>query len=776
MPYRKVLALAPLYVDSCKEVVMKYTICTVVTFVTCIVVFSATSAAASITDRSISSIVEQAKAAKIDTAATYAISGVLLEDGPMQLSLDSGTVVFFKPVAGRRVAALFTGAGSAAFNPATSVERRNVKRFYPEESFAEEITYAVIVFADTNVAAALEGTPTSLPKRGLADMVKMTSSALVYEDGTMDSDILRCLANGWNKSSMTIIAGGGPNQWECTMMASPFDAERYSLYITKVNNNIRDWVMASKCGAEGETIEARDDGMTSGDVVFTEAHTIVATFERDLDVAAVDKLRLRTLMDSIRIVDMDLLSDLRVDSVFLADGTRLTFTHPKDRGRFWIELPRSLPLGSVVDLVIHYHGEMIERFGDYTVLKTSIEWYPAHSYKQKSMFDLTFTFPDNMKLLSVGDLKESSDGDETKTSRWVTSQPIRNASFHIGLFKERKIETEKDVPTASMYYRTSDLAEPVAIDVSQALTFYTRLFGPLPIKHLHATELPGTHGEAFPGLLHLSSLAFLKADDFFAEQFLAHEVAHQWWGIEVDFASYRDQWLSEAFAEYSCLMYSQMASKERDKFFRLLEEYRKQIMSRGRRLIGSNRQPPSIALGYRVRSGGYSGDYNTYIYYKGAWVLHMLRNMLLNLQSMKEDEFLGTLSEFYSTYRRKRATTDDFVRVAEKHAKVELGWFFDQWVYGTDIPTYTYAWTKKRQADGTWKVRLRVKQSNVPATFRMYIPLKVVSTKDAVYRLRMLMTGETAEIDLPVFPDEPDELVFNDLSSVLCEVDEESFD
>ena len=755
---------------------MKYHKPVVVTFVMCVALLTAAAAVARNSDHSIKSIIEQAKAAGIDTAASYAVSGVLLEDGPIQLSLDSGTVMFLKPVAGRRLAAIFIGSGSTAFNPSSAVERRNVKRFYPEETFAEEISYAVIVFADSNVAASLQGTPTPLPKRGLADLIKMTSSSLVYENGTMDSDLLRCLANGWNTSTMQIIAGGGPNQWECTMLASPFEAERYSLYITKVNNNVRDWVMASKCGAQGETIETRDDGMTAGDVVFSEAHAISATFERDLDVAAVDKVRLRTLMDSVRVIDMDLLSDLRVDSVFLADGTRLTFTHPKNTGRFWVELPRVLTRGSVVELIVHYHGDVIERVGDYTILKTSIEWYPAHSYKQKSTFDLTFTYPDNMKLLSVGDLKETSDGDETKTSRWVTSQPIRNASFHIGLFKERAIDTEKDVPTASMYYRTIDQAEPVSIDVSQALTFYTRLFGPLPIKHLHATELPGTHGEAFPGLLHLSTLAFIKADDFFAEQFLAHEVAHQWWGIEVDFASYRDQWLSEAFAEYSCLMYSQMASKERDKFFRLLEEYRKQIISRGRRLIGSDRQPPSIALGYRVRSGGYSGDYNTYIYYKGAWVLHMLRNMLLNLQTMKEDEFLAALSEFYTTYRRKRATTDDFIRIAEKHAKVKLDWFFDQWVYGTDIPAYTYAWSKSKQADGTWKIRLRVKQSNVPATFRMYVPLKVVSTNDAVYRLRMLMSGETAEIDLPVFPDEPDELVFNDLSSVLCEVDEESFD
>lgn len=720
-------------------------------------------------------ITAEASAVGVDSTAIYEVSGVLLEDGPLRLVLDSGIVIFMKPIAGRPVAACFVGAGSASFAPTSSVERNNLQRFYPAEQYNEEINRAVLLFADTAMAEALRGTPARFSGKGLADLTKLLKGSLVYENGTMDSDLLRCLANGWNGQVLTVLASG-TNKWECSMSVSAFQPERYTLYIAEVNSNVRSWKFASMCGAEGETIESRDDGTNAGDVIAIPSHTVDVRFERNLDMSAVDNVRCRALMDNVRVIDMELHDGLRVDSVFLDDGSRLIVTHPKKSSRFWIELPRALAREESIALKIFYHGKVIRRYEDYTILETSIEWYPAHSYKQKSVFDLTFTYPDNMKLLCVGERASQSETDDMNVARWVTPAPIRNASFHIGLFKERPINTEKDVPSASMFYRTIDQAEPVSIDVSQALTFYTRLFGPLPIKHLYATELPGTHGEAFPGLLHLSTLAFVKGDDFFAEQFLAHEVAHQWWGIEVDFASYRDQWLSEAFAEYSCLMYSQLASKERNKFFRLLEEYRKQILQRGRRVIGADLKPPSIALGYRVRSGGYSGDYNTYIYYKGAWVLHMLRNMLLNLETMNEDAFLGALAEFYTTYKKRRATTEDFIRIAEKHAKTDLDWFFNQWVYGTEIPTYTYAWKKQRQADGTWKVRLRVQQTNVSESFRMYVPIKVISKNDAVYRLRMLMTGSVAEVDLPLFPDEPDEVDFNDLASVLCDVDEESWD
>ena len=44
--------------------------------------------------------------------------------------------------------------------------------------------------------------------------------------------------------------------------------------------------------------------------------------------------------------------------------------------------------------------------------------------------------------------------------------------------------------------------------------------------------------------------------------FLAHETAHQWWGNIVAWRSYRDQWLSEGFAEYSGLLYIDTTHKE----------------------------------------------------------------------------------------------------------------------------------------------------------------------------------------------------------------------
>ena len=81
-------------------------------------------------------------------------------------------------------------------------------------------------------------------------------------------------------------------------------------------------------------------------------------------------------------------------------------------------------------------------------------------------------------------------------------------------------------------------------DIVSALQFFQHVYGDVPVKQFYATEIPYPHGEAFPGLVHLALSTFDNtSDDGFDEFFRAHEVAHQWWGIGVDYATYHDRWL-----------------------------------------------------------------------------------------------------------------------------------------------------------------------------------------------------------------------------------------
>ena len=224
-------------------------------------------------------------------------------------------------------------------------------------------------------------------------------------------------------------------------------------------------------------------------------------------------------------------------------------------------------------------------------------------------------------------------------------------------------------------------------------------------------------------------------------------------------------------------MYSQLAAQEGEKFFRLLEDYRKQIMDYGKKTIGKDLSPPPVALGYRVTSGtGMSGSgYNTFIYYKGAWVLHMLRNLMLDLRTMKEDAFMTVMKEFYNRFKNSHASTDDFRAIIEQLTGSNVGWFFDQWIYGNELPTYHVAWKKEELSDGQWKVTMRIRQEGVSESFVMPVPVKVTNEDGKAVRMRVNVSAQTNEVVLPLFGFEPEDVVFNDLASVLCNVNTEKF-
>jgi aminopeptidase N len=253
--------------------------------------------------------------------------------------------------------------------------------------------------------------------------------------------------------------------------------------------------------------------------------------------------------------------------------------------------------------------------------------------------------------------------------------------------------------------------------------------------------------------------------------FRAHEVAHQWWGIGVGYKTYHDQWLSEGFSTYFGGWYLQAVQRDNELFFKLLTSWRLAILRNRDYLLGKGREAGPIWLGSRTLSADTRNDLDLIIYRKSALVLHMLRNMLLDLETLKEDQFRGLLSGFYREYRNTRASTMDFQAYTEKYLGADMGWFFNQWVYGTAIPFYQYARTTV-QTDSGYVVRCRIVQQGVPPAFRMFLPIQVTSADGTVMRVRVLVTGEKVECDLPPMKSEPVEVVFNYLDSVLSSGEE----
>jgi Peptidase family M1 domain len=475
--------------------------------------------------------------------------------------------------------------------------------------------------------------------------------------------------------------------------------------------------------------------------------------------------------------------------------------------QFWVVLSKPLAAGEKYTLTTTYGGkEAVLAAGGGNYFPVAREnWYPnaaSGGLGEYSNYDMTFRIPKGMKMAATGNLISDSNEGDHNVSVWKSPVPLTVAGFSFGKFKQEQVKLEKpdvlvlsyaneqppdwvvglktavDDPFKGMDARqggsdigsglgnmsTVSLNQKALAEAQIAVRIYTDYFGSIPYKRLEITQQTATDfGQSWPGLVYLPmsylfdsttrhalgnimrTLYPTYTDDPFGyfSVVAPHEVAHQWWGHTVGFNSYRDQWMSEGFADMSASIYLQLVyAKEPQRYIKFWNDERKLLLERNREGVRAIDAGP-VTMGYRVANSREGFDsYRHLIYPKGAYILHMLRQMMWERQS-GDQRFKETMRDFVATYNGSAATTEDFKAMVEKHMSPgmdlqgnhKMDWFFNEYVYGTALPSYKFDYSFGNAANGDVTLSFKLTEAGVDKSFAMPVPIYLELANGTIARL-----------------------------------------
>jgi len=495
-----------------------------------------------------------------------------------------------------------------------------------------------------------------------------------------------------------------------------------------------------------------------------------------------------------------------VSSVTGQDGQPLDFIQEdKDEDAdFFVILPKALNKGEAYTLRTVYSGKDAvsnEGGGNYYPVARST-WYPNTSFGDFAAYDLTFRIPKKMTMVATGTLVKQADEGDFNISSWKSEVPQAVAGFNFGRFKEKEAKLDKlgykvqafanenqpdwvrslqmaaegdalpaqgsdrlisNSPQVALgTMNTTQMLDRELAEAQLASQLYTDFFGKVAYKNLAVTQQTRCdYGQAWPGLVYLPICSFfdstvrhsigVQGDGGYWKAVGPHEMAHQWWGQTVGFNSYRDQWMSEGFAEASASIFIQLIQHNPGEFIKFWDEERRLLTDKNRFGYRAIDVGP-VTMGYRLNTSR-TGEYVTQnlIYPKGAYILHMIRMMMWNSKS-GDDQFRSLMKDFVSTYANRTASTEDFKAMVEKHMTPDMDvdgnhrmdWFFNEYVYGTQLPTYHFEQSLSRDGNGVVMLKMKVSQQNVSPDFKMLVPVYLDFGDGKVGRLGALrLVGNT---------------------------------
>ncbi len=763
-----------------------------------------------------SGLYSRIRSVELDPQRVYHVRDASIDRPNLHLDLDDGTLAFTEDICGRITGVFFEGEGEIRLRPPNRVERGSLALFTGMAILEEQFTSGYLRFNDDTAAVlkpflspAPEDTEFikqwSETSRNLAEFdalrLLLDFSHFLPAPGGNDPD--RKFPPLLHAHLLGKKLGGFEVFWDAAG-AEPLWAGQPRVKDGILFFDI--WTSFAPSGAGGAARSAPAGGAT------ITGFRIRASIVPPTMLRASTEVKVRMRSGGERTLLFELSRYLKIDAVEV-DGRPVDFiqnpaiegTELRRKGNDLVALvfPAPLAAGQELKLRFSYAGEVLSEAGNGLLyVGERGTWYPNFGFSP-AQFEMEFHYPANWTLVATGKqiLSAGSDEDDAETdraagaekvSRWSSERPIPVAGFNLGKYVRAEAKAgnilveaygtkgvERSFPKAKAEVveqpvfpgvsppRSRSMApvvvtppppspardvQAVADRAAKAMESFSQWFGPYPYGSLALTQMPGQLSQGWPGLVFLSSFAFLSPQEqtdlrldpvhrVLDSQVLVHETAHQWWGDLVLWKSYRDQWIAEGLANYASLL--MLEQQNPAQFRQVLEKYRRDLLSKNKdgewlRVAGP------VTLGQRLDSSHFPGGYEAISYERGTWLFHMLRMMLRDSETVSrsrkgradpransDEPFFRALRKIRERYAGKSISTEDLVQVFEEELprplwyekRPKLDWFLEGWIEGTAIPELEAREIRITEKAGVTTVTGVIVQKDVPDDLVTAVPV-----------------------------------------------------
>ena len=705
----------------------------------------------------------------------FTVHDLTISDEDLDLTLADGSV-YVSEIDQGTTGVVLIGSGTMAFHPAPDAEKGQVRIFGGEEAIATRFD---AVFLRINPASFARLIRPALLVPASVDPREFRRAADVFREESAKSfglDLGDLTREAWwlVPGTSDLVAEIRTRRFDTlTYARSGTEPEDISLFDRKRHKNISTYASQAKRQRFGRLFN--EEQLSDYDVLHYDLDIAASPDRQWIEGRA--RLSLKVRANAISSVTLHLADSLVVSSVVSAEFGRLFGIRVRNQNSVVINLPSTVLEGTELSLTITYAGRLEPQVADRETLAVQGQgspessnldpeasflysnrtyWYPQSLISDFATATMRISVPANLQCVASGDPDPASPttvpgppGKDAPLGRklyvFAAARPVRYLAFVMSRFTPATATT---ISSAAGRLNLSVEANPRQVgygrEVGDAATdialFYQSLLQDSPYPSftvaLSESDLPGGHSPAYFAILNqpLPTTPYVwrndpAAFDNYPDFFLAHELAHQWWGQAVGWRNYHEQWLSESFSQYFAALYAQ---------HRLGDQAFADMMGRMEKWAINQSDQGPVSLGYRlghIRSD--SRVFRALVYDKGAVVLHMLRRLV------GDEAFFRGLRRFYQTSRFTNVGTEEFRDAMEAETGRPLTQFFDRWIYGSALPRLKFRYE-------TLGPQLVLHAEQVGDLFDVPLTVILQYADKRQVRVTFPVTERTAELHVPL--------------------------